>query len=84
MPKLKFSKHALIYLIPLSLATHILGLAISAINPKRHVHGHSRTERSPAVESLPWSEVKTTEWNPSIATAVDTNAIIAKIHELGE
>ena len=79
---MKFSKHAFIYLTPLSLATHVLSLAISTINQKRHLYSHSRTERGSAVESLPWSEAETTEWNHSITTTVDENVIIAGIHKV--
>jgi len=53
--QMKFAKWALIYLVPLTLATHVIGLAISVVEGKRHRYGHgnTRVEHTVGAESLP-------------------------------
>ena len=61
---MKFSKYGLIYLVPLSLATHVIDLTISLVERKRHGHAiRTRVERSAGDESLAHRRVKMLEWN---------------------
>ena len=74
MSKMKFSKYALIYLVPLTLVTHVIGLAVSAMDRRRYGYGHTRVECHAGPERLPGSEVRTVKRDPAVA-----DAIMAKI-----